>query len=143
MSRYLASQIFQNVLKRATGIVNNPVKISELLSSVTSKISDMEGNKKRVSEFMYKVKTMVRMLRAYISGEYRNIPWKSLVMIIGSLIYFMMPLDIIPDFIPATGLADDISIILLVFNSVNEDINAFLEYEQSTVTEINDEGEFS
>lgn len=52
-------------------------------------------------------------------------------MIIGSLIYFMMPIDLIPDFIPMTGFADDISIIFLVFSSISDDIEAFLEYEQS------------
>jgi uncharacterized membrane protein YkvA (DUF1232 family) len=52
-------------------------------------------------------------------------------MIIGALLYFMMPIDLIPDFIPVTGLADDISIILLVFSSINSDIEAFLEYERS------------
>jgi len=51
-------------------------------------------------------------------------------MIIGSLIYFLMPLDLIPDFIPVTGFADDISIIFLVFNGINEDIEAFLDFEQ-------------
>ncbi len=128
---YLKSKSFQAALRKAVGIAANPEKISDLISSVTDKISDVDNNKKRVSDFFEKVRTMLRMLRAYISGEYREIPWKSLLMIVGSLLYFMMPLDLIPDFIPITGLADDISIIFLVFTSINEDIQAFLEYERS------------
>jgi len=128
---YLKSKSFQAALRKAVGIAANPEKISDLISSVTDKISDVDNNKKRVSDFFEKVRTMLRMLRAYISGEYRESPWKSLLMIVGSLIYFLMPLDLIPDFIPITGLADDISIIFLVFTSINEDIQAFLEYERS------------
>ena len=128
---YLKSKSFQNALKKAAGIASNPEKISDLIGSVSDKLSDMDENKKRVSGFFDKVKTLLRMLRSYINGEYRQIPWRSLLMIIGSLLYFLMPIDLIPDFIPITGLADDISIIFLVFNSINEDIEAFLEYEQS------------
>ena len=128
---YLKSKSFQNALRKATGIASNPEKISDLIGSVSAKMSDMDENKKRVSGFFEKVKTLLRMLRSYINGDYREIPWKSLLMIIGSLIYFMMPIDLIPDFIPITGLADDISIVFLVFSSINEDIEAFLEYEQS------------
>ncbi len=127
----MKSKIFQNALRKATGIASDSEKISELIGSVTEKMSDMDENKKRVAEFFEKMKIMLRMLRAYINGEYRQIPWKSLMMIVGSLIYFMMPLDLIPDFIPITGLADDITILFLVFGSINEDITAFLDFEQS------------
>lgn len=118
-------------MRSAAGFATNPDKLSGLIGSVSEKLSDMDENKKRVSGFFDKVRTLLRMLRAYINGEYREIPWKSLLMIIGSLIYFLMPLDLIPDFIPVTGFADDISIIFLVFNSINEDITAFLEFEES------------
>ncbi len=128
---YLKSKSFQNALKKAAGVATNPDKIADLLGSVTEKMSGMDGQKQRVTEFFDKVKTMMRMLRSYISGEYREIPWKSLLMIIGALLYFMMPIDMIPDFIPLTGLADDITIVFLVFGSINEDIENFLEYEQS------------
>ena len=128
---YLKSKSFQNALKKAAGVATNPDKIADLLGSVTEKMSGMDGQKQRVTEFFDKVKTMMRMLRSYISGEYSEIPWKSLLMIIGALLYFMMPIDMIPDFIPLTGLADDITIVFLVFGSINEDIENFLEYEQS------------
>lgn len=133
---YLKSKSFQQAVRKAAGLAKDPDKISDLINSVTDKMSDMDENKKRVNGFLEKIRTFLRMLRAYISGEYRQIPWKSLLMIIGSLLYFLMPLDLIPDFIPVTGLADDISIIFLVFNSINEDIEAFLEYEQSKNTSM-------
>ncbi len=126
---YLKSKSFQEAMRKAVGIATNPEKISELMGSVSDKMSDMDQNKKRVAEFFEKVKTFLRLLRAYISGEYREIPWKSLLLIIGSLIYFMMPLDLIPDFIPVMGFADDISIIFLVFKSIAQDIRAFEDFE--------------
>lgn len=130
MKEYLKSRSFQNALRKAVDVATNPHKISDLIGSVSEKLSDMDENKERVAGFFEKVRTLLRMLRAYINGQYREIPWKSLLMIIGALIYFLMPLDLIPDFIPMTGLADDISIIFLVFNMINEDIEDFLEYEQ-------------
>ena len=120
------------MLRRAAGIAKDPDKISDLIGSVSEKMSDMDENKKKIKGFFERVRTLLRMLRSYINGEYREIPWKSLLMIIGSLLYFLMPIDLIPDFIPLSGFADDISIIFLVFNSINEDIEAFLEFEQST-----------
>jgi uncharacterized membrane protein YkvA (DUF1232 family) len=128
---YLKSKSFQAAIKKAVGIASDPEKISDLIGSVADKMSDMDENKKRVSGFFDRIRTMLRMLRAYINGDYRQIPWKSLLMILGSLIYFMMPLDLIPDFIPITGFADDISIIFLVFGSINEDVENFLEFERS------------
>jgi len=135
---YLKSKSFQKALKKAVGIAKNPEKIADLISGVSNKMSDVDVNKERVSGFLERVKTLLRMLRAYINGDYREIPWKSLLMILGALIYFMMPLDLIPDFIPITGLADDIAIIFLVFNSINEDIEDFLEYEKSRTRDISD-----
>lgn len=131
MSELKKNKSFQNALLRAAGIAKDRNKISDLIGSVSEKMSDMDENKRRVKGFFERVRTLLRMLRSYINGDYREIPWKSLLMIIGSLIYFLMPLDLIPDFIPVSGLADDISIIFLVFNSINEDIEAFLEFEQS------------
>lgn len=126
---YFKSKSFKDAMRKAVGIATDPEKISALIGSVSDKMSDMDQNKQRVKEFFEKVKTFLRLLRAYISGEYREIPWKSLLLIIGSLIYFLMPLDLIPDFVPVMGLADDISIIFLVFKSIGEDIEAFEEFE--------------
>ncbi len=129
---HLRSRVFRQALQRAAHIASDPDQLSSLLGSVSDKLSDMDQNKKRVRDFFAKVRTMMRMMHAYITGDYRKIPWKTLLLITGSLIYFIMPLDAIPDFIPFAGLTDDIAIVLLVFNSINDDIREFLEYERTT-----------
>jgi uncharacterized membrane protein YkvA (DUF1232 family) len=81
---------------------------------------------------------MMRMLRAYIRGEYRELPWKSLILIIGALLYFLTPIDMIPDFIPVTGFADDVAVILLVFKTISDDINAYRLFENEKSVTYND-----
>lgn len=72
-----------------------------------------------------------RISKAYTSGKYHSIPWKTVVTILAAIIYFLNPLDLIPDFIPLLGLTDDFSVLVWVFNSVNMEVDKFLEWERS------------
>ena len=125
------NKALKRAFKMAQDIAGNPDSIANLIRDVTGKMGDVDENKRKVSEFLDKVRTFIRMLTSYINGEYREIPWKSLVLIIGALVYFIIPIDLIPDFIPASGLLDDITVVLLVFHGINYDISAFLEFEKS------------
>jgi uncharacterized membrane protein YkvA (DUF1232 family) len=40
------------------------------------------------------------------------------------------PLDIIPDFLPVLGFADDLSVLIAIFNSVKHEVEAFLDWEK-------------
>lgn len=72
-----------------------------------------------------------RISKAYTSGKYRSIPWKTVATILAAIIYFLNPLDLIPDFIPLLGLTDDFSVLVWVFNSVNMEVDKFLDWERS------------
>ena len=74
---------------------------------------------------------MLRLIRAYYTGAYREIPWQSLVLIIIAVIYFVSPIDLIPDWIPVIGLIDDAFVVGLVLKSVKDDLDAFMEWETS------------
>lgn len=49
-----------------------------------------------------------------------EIPVRLQVTIIGALLYLILPVDVVPDFIPGVGLVDDVGVILLVFNEVSK-----------------------
>ena len=54
-------------------------------------------------------------------------------MLVAGLVYFVMPLDILPDFIPVTGFLDDITVIIWIFNNFKSEIDAFEAWERNTI----------
>ncbi|MCX7934393.1 MAG: DUF1232 domain-containing protein [Planctomycetota bacterium] len=46
--------------------------------------------------------------------------------IVGALLYFISPFDIVPDFLPGVGYFDDIGVIALVANQVKNAIAKFM-----------------
>ncbi len=119
----------RRAMRQAAGIADDPDLIKKLLQGVRSKMSSVEDGKKLAADIIDKIRLFVRMILAYVKGEYKEIPWRSVVLMIGALLYFLMPLDMIPDFIPATGFVDDVTVILLVFKAISDDINAFRRFE--------------
>lgn len=74
--------------------------------------------------------TYKRMMQAYIRQEYTRVPWKSMLMVTAAMLYFVNPFDVVPDFIPASGLVDDVTVMLFVYRYIKDDILAFREWEQ-------------
>ena len=72
---------------------------------------------------------MIRMIRAYASGEYRDAPWETMALIIVAVVYFVSPIDLVPDPIPVAGLIDDAAVVGFVVASVKADIDEFIEWE--------------
>ena len=65
------------------------------------------------------------MIRSYVKGDYREVSFKSILLIFAGLIYFINPFDLIGDFIPGIGYIDDISLILWIMKSVEDDVLRF------------------
>ena len=56
-------------------------------------------------------KTIYYSLLLFYSAKNPAVPKSSKLIIIGALSYLIIPIDLIPDFIPVIGLADDASVI--------------------------------
>ncbi len=73
---------------------------------------------------------LLRLIKAYAIGEYRDISWQTLVMIISAVVYFVMPIDAIPDILLGWGFLDDISILTWVMASSKTEIDKYREWEE-------------
>ncbi|MCA1322236.1 DUF1232 domain-containing protein [Bacillus tianshenii] len=105
-------------------------KLKNLLRRAENKAKNKEEDKGFVQETWESLKTMFELVKAYIKGDYRNIPYGSLLMIVGAILYFVMPLDTIPDAMLALGFSDDAAVIALTYRKVKKDIDKFVEWKQ-------------
>ena len=62
---------------------------------------------------------------AYWRGEYRAISGKALVSVVAGLMYFLSPVDAIPDFIPVFGMLDDIAVLAWLMKVFDDELGAF------------------
>lgn len=122
---------FDKAQEKAKSALKDESRIRSILRSVGNKLKS--GNLE-VSKLGEKVRLLVRMVKAYVSGHYRVVPWKSIIIIVAVLIYFLMPLDLIADFIPVTGYIDDFTLVLWAYNHLKDDINTFEWWEQNGET---------
>lgn len=136
ITKVLKSIFFKSATRKAGKYAGKGLAILELLREALVKAKDIAGKEnKGVGDVLAeKVTTLTRMIKAYVSGEYKIIPWGSIVKMIAVLLYFVSPIDFIPDFIPILGLTDDFALIMWLFNSLKDDFNDFEAWEKGKLT---------
>lgn len=95
------------------------------------------------------LKTVYQVLLLYYVLINESTPKKYKAMIIGALGYFILPIDMIPDFIPVVGYSDDIAaiagVIFAVVKCVSPEIKAqakaklkewFGEYDELEIADV-------
>lgn len=75
------------------------------------------------------------MVKAHFSGKYTSFSIKSILLMIAGIVYFVTPIDLIPDFIPALGFTDDITVVFFIYRSLSEDIEMFESWEKQKTAE--------
>jgi uncharacterized membrane protein YkvA (DUF1232 family) len=121
--------IFQLLVKRAGPMLGKPVKIGLLLKESYDKLVDIKNPKSGFAQVKDIMFTFIRLVRAYINGSYRQVPTRSLILGLATLLYLVMPIDIIPDFLPLIGLSDDLSVIAWFVTTFNSEITRFRNWE--------------
>jgi uncharacterized membrane protein YkvA (DUF1232 family) len=136
----LKSVFFKSAEKKAGRTAQNTAGILELLKQVFEKLNNTaEKDGKGIMQVLKeRIFLLGRMLKAYTNGAYRALPWKSLLKIMVALIYFVSPIDFIPDFLPIVGFTDDLAIVVWIFKSLQNDINDFEEWEKQQFVEFED-----
>jgi len=86
----------------------------------------------KLKRFGGDVRLMFSMVRDYLKGNYRSVPWKSIAAIAGALLYVLNPLDVIPDFILAFGFLDDAGVVALCLKMVESDLHRYAAWQELT-----------
>ena len=126
------NKFFQKAKKRAASIVNDHDKLNQVLDSTKEKLDEIHLEDTKIYRLGERLRVIARMIKATVKGQYKEVPWKTIMMFVAGMIYFIMPLDLLPDFIPVTGFIDDFTVIMLISGAFKQDIDDFLLWEETS-----------
>ena len=93
----------------------------------------------RIGPKLGRLREDVRLLQAlclaWWRGEYRAISSKALITVVAGLLYFVSPLDAIPDWLVGVGFLDDIAVLGWVLKTVADELNRFKAWRDSQTPE--------
>lgn len=122
--------IFSAFVGRASKLLGKPFKVVTVLNEVADKLADQQSKDNKFKQLLGTALTVVRLVRAYASGEYRQIKTSTIISGLAVLLYVLSPIDLIPDFIPVLGWLDDLSLVSWFVGKFNEEIVGFRAWEQ-------------
>lgn len=123
------AKAIEKTKSKAEEYARDPNKAKKLLDDAVKKAKIYERNRGPLAEVWSYLTALFRLLRAYIRRDYRDIPWGSIVLVIVAIIYFVSPIDLIPDILPGIGFIDDAAVIAFVVAQIKADLDNFLAWE--------------
>lgn len=118
--------------EEAEKILNDEDKMERFLQRLEKKIKviPLAGNK------LSNIPIMVSLVRSYVKKEYRDIPIGSIIAIVSALVYFVSPIDIIPDSIPVLGYSDDAIVVAACWKLVDTDVVEYVKWRKDNNKEL-------
>ncbi len=113
---------------KAEEYIADKKKIGYLLNKAFEKA---EKNKSLLGKILDDLVVLVRLVKAWVTGKYSKTPWQTLVLVVATILYFLNPFDVIPDFIPVIGYVDDATMIATSIQSIRGDLKDFTRWEIS------------
>jgi uncharacterized membrane protein YkvA (DUF1232 family) len=128
LRKWLVQKIAYRLFRRkASDYLKNRNQTDSVLSRIESKAFSKKLSIKGVWE---RITILTQLIRAWISGEYKQVPYRSILMIMVGLVYFLSPIDLIPDFIPGAGFLDDAAVLAFILGQTDKDLQKFTSWKQ-------------
>ena len=118
---------FDNFLEKAESLVQSPERVQKLTAQAMRKLTQQGSDGLRQAQSQ--LQTSISMINAWRTGEYDGISTKTIVSLAAALLYFVVPLDVIPDFILGWGFIDDMAVMGYVYNQVSHEIDDFKTWQ--------------
>ena len=120
-----ANPFRRQATRRVERILRSATASRWLARAVFSRSDQLQ---QRLGEAAGQLKLLAAMLLDWATGRYRQVPWATLLTITGALVYFLMPLDAIPDPIIGLGLLDDMGVLAKSWQFARQDIESYREW---------------
>jgi len=108
--------------EKASEYLNDKKKSLGLLNNALKKANTNRG---ALGETWEKFQLLFGVFKDWINGSYKEMPTRSLLLIVLGIIYFVSPIDGIFDYIPFAGFVDDAAVAGFVISQVSTDLERY------------------
>jgi len=126
---------FKKSQSKASVILSDKTRASNTIKDALGKAVTNKGDLEGV---WAKLVLLFAISKDYVNGDYTEIPKRSIIAILGGLVYFLSPIDVVPDFVPVLGFIDDIYILNLVYRQVLKDLEKYKTWKDAQIKFIRD-----
>ena len=137
MSDHRSKKRLQRLTRTAEALLKQPNRLREKLVNARKKLGQtdsgqLQGLKSQLTELIEFSQDMLR-------GNYQAIDVKTPVMVVAAILYFLLPIDSIPDFILGLGYLDDVTVITFVFRQLSNELEKYRAWRADAQPEIDNE----
>ena len=122
---------FQNYLRLADLLVNSRERLRDLATQATGKLSGVASI--RIDTVRDQLNLCIALVRSWMRGEYDGVSRQTIVAVTAALLYFVVPFDLIPDFLLGWGFVDDASVVGYVMAMLAAEMDAFRQWQEQDV----------
>ncbi|SEF67530.1 uncharacterized membrane protein YkvA (DUF1232 family) [Marinobacterium mangrovicola] len=130
MTKITKEQANEELKKRSQQVTEEDV------DTVLNKQKEIEDKFKTggpLGRYIEDLKLLFAIVKDYVNGSYREIPWYSIAAIVAALLYVLTPIDLIPDVIPVIGLVDDAFVVAACLSMIENDLHKYKEWKLKQV----------
>lgn len=124
-TRYWASRAFRLAIDAAHVTLKKRIRVLKIVREVWKRIRDRQ---QALGSGAQTLTQLARLVQARVCGRYTGISWSTMAIAMAALIYFLNPLDAIPDSLAIIGFTDDISVAAFVARSLSEELDRFQQW---------------
>jgi uncharacterized membrane protein YkvA (DUF1232 family) len=122
-------RVFGGYRSRAKRMLRDPAALDALATRARARATNAPSG--RIRELADQIKRLGRLVRAYADGSYRDVSGGSIVLAVAGILYFVTPLDLVPDAIPGAGFVDDATVLAFVLGRLQVELERFAAWERS------------
>ena len=128
----LTEKAYDDAKEKAEEILKDPAKTENLINKAMKKLKQ-NGALEGLSSIPY----LIEMIKCYIKGEYKEIPVGSIIAVVAAILYWVSPVDIIPDVVPGVGYLDDAVVVAYCLKMIGTDLDDFKKWYIQNKGELN------
>lgn len=122
------SEIAKTLVEATRRVLRRRFRVAILIRNA---YEHMESHTEALQAVWTDLKTSLRLLIAWVKRSYTQVSAGSLIVLVAALIYFVTPVDLIPDALATIGFVDDVAAITTAVETARHELDEFRTWEDT------------